>query len=145
MAELLNNQVFILGMMAVIVFAVTQGLKWLLIKPWTKKASSERLKKILNISILLLAFGVAVLVEFFYSRYWISSGISFIRAYTGWTGSTTVYAWIERFLGKKVENPLASEEGKAVKELIEDAVEDNKVNQKDLSAVEEFWKKVKHE
>jgi cytochrome bd-type quinol oxidase subunit 2 len=74
MAELLNNETFVWGCMSVIAFLITQGLKWLLVKPYTKNLD-KRKKAIINSVILLISFGVVVLCEFAYSGLWLKEAM----------------------------------------------------------------------
>ena len=140
--ELLENQTFVWGAMAVLIFAFTQVFK-LPIKHFTKNIPSERGKKIANISILVLAFGFAVLLDFLFAYFYLKSDLDLLRALSNWSGSSLVYSIVERFLKKKVENPLDTEEGKATAELIKNVVADGKVTAKDKTAMQEFIDKVK--
>jgi hypothetical protein len=141
--ELLKNDTFVWGAMAVIIFAFTQALK-LPIKHFTAKIEGDRARKIANISILLLAFGVAVLLDFLFAYFYLKEGVDLLRVARNWTGSSAVYSIIERFLGKKVENPMNTDEGKTVVDLVEDVTEDGKIDDNDKHAVKDFWDRVKH-
>ena len=53
MQALLADQVFVYSAMAILSFAITQGLKWAFVKPWTNKLkdgteSHERIRKAIN-------------------------------------------------------------------------------------------------
>lgn len=139
--ELLNNEIFVWGAMAVIIFAFTQFLK-LPIKHFTSKIGSKRGKKLANASILVLAFGVAVLLDFLFAYFYLKEGVDLLRALRNWTGSSAVYSLIERFFGVKVENPMETEEGKAVVDMATEACADNKLDKNDKGAVKEFWFRV---
>lgn len=141
--KILDNPYYVWGIMAVVVFAFTQGLKWLLVKPYTNKIKNEKRKKMVNAVILLIAFAVAIGIEVLYAKVYLKSGVSLYRAFTGWSGSSLVYSWVERFLGKKIPNPMKTEEGKMVVELVENVVADNKIDGNDKHAVADFWNKVK--
>lgn len=145
--SLLRNDYFVWGAMAVIVFAVTQGLKWLLVKPYTNKLN-KKAKNIVNSVILLIAFGCAVGVEFLYANFYLKTGIDLARAVSGWGGASLVYDLFERIVkwfekNKVVENPYKTEAGKAVTELVEEISADGKVDGNDKHAVADFWNKVK--
>lgn len=145
--KLLNNEYFVWGAMAVIIFAVTQGLKWLLVKPYTNKLN-KKAKNIVNSVILLIAFGCAVGVEFLYAHFYLKTGIDLARAVSGWGGASLVYDLFERivkFFGKQTntENPYETKAGEAVKELVEEISKDGKVDENDKHAVADFWNKVK--
>ena len=139
--ELLNNEIFVWGAMAVIIFAFTQFLK-LPIKHFTSKIESKRGKKLANASILILAFGVAVLLDFLFAYFYLKEGVDLLRALRNWTGSSAVYSLIERFFGVKVDNPMETEEGKAVVDLATEACADKKIDKNDKGAVKEFWFRV---
>ena len=139
--ELLNNDVFVWGAMAVIIFAFTQFLK-LPIKHFTSKIENVRVKKLANASILILAFAVAVLLDFLFAYFYLKEGVDLLRALRNWTGSSAVYSLIERFLGVKVENPMETEEGKAVVDMANEVCADNKIDNNDEGAVREFWYRV---
>lgn len=140
--ELLKNDIFVWGAMSVVIFAVTQALK-LPIKHFTAKIGSERVKKLANTSILILAFAVAVLLDFLFSYFYLKQGIDLVRVFRYWSGSSAVYSIVERFLGKKIENPMKTEEGKATVEMVGKVVADNKVDKSDSPALNEFWDRVK--
>ena len=145
--KLLNNEYFVWGAMAVIIFAVTQGLKWLLVKPYTNKLN-KKAKNIVNSVILLIAFGCAVGVEFLYASLYLKTGINLARAVSGWGGASLVYDLFERIMKhfnkeSVVENPYKTESGKAVAELVEEVSSDGKVDENDKHAVADFWNKVK--
>ena len=140
--ELLNNANFVWGAMAVIIFAFTQLFK-LPIKHFTSKIGNVRAKKLANISILFLAFALAVLLDFLFAYFYLKEGVDLLRALRNWSGSSVVYSFIERFFGVKVENPMDTEEGEAVVDCVTDICEDNKVDNDDKGALEEFWDRVK--
>lgn len=140
--ELLNNDVFVWGAMAVIIFAFTQLLK-LPIKHFTSKIKNVRVKKLANISILILAFALSVLLDFLFAYFYLKEGVDLLRALRNWTGSSAVYSLIERFFGVKVENPMETEEGEAVVDCVTEVCADKKVDKNDKGAVKEFWERVK--
>ena len=142
LVELLNNEHFVWGVMSVLIFAFTQVLK-LPIKHFTKKIENERFKKIANISILVLAYGIAVLLDFLFAHFYLHTDLNLMRAFYSWSGSSAVYSFIERFFGKKVENEHETAEGQAVKLLFGSVAKDNKVDKNDKTAVDEFLEKVK--
>lgn len=143
LVELLKNEYFVWGAMAVIVFAVTQGLKWLFVKPFTKKLN-DKAKNIINSVILIIALGAAIGVEFLYSHFFLQETINITRALGGWGGASTVYAVFERFIkifsGKEVDlgNPYTTEVGKETVELVEEVAKDGKVDANDKPAVESY-------
>ena len=136
--ELLNNELFVWGAMAVLIFAFTQALK-MPIKHFTAKIGNQRVKKLANASILVLAFGVAVLLDFCFAYFYLKQGVNVMRAFYSWTGSSAVYSFIERFFGVKIANPHKTQEGEAVTEMVGEVVSDGKIDKNDKHAVKDFW------
>jgi archaellum biogenesis protein FlaJ (TadC family) len=140
--ELLKNPFFVSCAMAVIIFALTQVLK-LPIKHFTKKIKNERVRRMVNATILLIPFALGVLADFLYSTYYLQTAFTVITGLGYGTAGISLYGVIERFFKVKIENPYDSEEGQAVKELVEDVSKDKKVDVNDKDAVKDFWNKVK--
>ena len=140
--ELLKNPFFVSCAMAVIIFALTQVLK-LPIKHFTKKIKNERVRRMVNATILLIPFALGVLADFLYSTYYLQTAFTVITGLGYGTAGISLYGVIERFFKVKIENPYDSEEGQAVKELVKDVAKDGKVDKKDETAVKKFWNTVK--
>lgn len=140
--ELLKNEYFVWCAMAVIIFALTQVLK-LPIKYFTKKISNQRVRRMVNATILLIPFALGVLVDFLYSTYYLHSAFTIITGLGYGTAGISLYGAIERFFKVKTENPYETEAGKAVTELVEEISADGKVDGNDKHAVADFWNKVK--
>ena len=140
--KLLNNEYFVWCAMAVIIFALTQVLK-LPIKYFTKKISNQRVRRMVNATILLIPFALGVFVDFLYSTYYLHSAFTIITGLGYGTAGISLYGAIERFFKVKTENPYETEAGKAVTELVEEISKDGKVDGKDKHAVADFWNKVK--
>ena len=147
MAELLNNEKLVWGVMALITFLITQGLKWLFVKPYTKNLDAKA-KAAINSVILLIAFGAAVLCEFLYSHFWLKESLNLFRAFQGWGGSSLVYSVAEQlikiFTGKtvKIENPFETAEGAATEEFVETVIADKKIDKKDKETTKSFLNKI---
>lgn len=140
--KLLNNEYFVWCAMAVIIFALTQVLK-LPIKYFTKKIKNERMRRMVNATILLIPFAVGIALDFLYSTYYLHGAFSIINGLGYGTAGISLYGAIERFFKVKTENPYETQAGRAVTELIEDISKDGKVNGDDKHAVADFWNKVK--
>lgn len=140
--ELLKDVYFVWGAMAVIIFALTQVLK-LPIKVFTKRISNERVRKMVNATILLLPFALGIALDFVYSTYYLHRVFSVINGFGYGTAGISLYGVIERFFKVKIPNPYETEEGKAVVELVDDVVADGKVDAQDKNAVKDFMKMVK--
>lgn len=142
MLELLNNVYFVSGAMAVIVFLVTQVLK-LPIKHFTSKIKKERVRKLVNATILLIPFAVGVLCDYLYCTYYTHTAFSVIAGLGYGTAGISLYNIIERTFKVKIPNPYETEEGKAVVQLVETVSEDGRVDEQDADAVKTFMDKVK--
>lgn len=140
--ELFKDVYFVWGAMAVIIFALTQVLK-LPIKAFTKHICNERVRKMVNATILLLPFGLGIALDFVYSTYYLHGVFSVINGLGYGTAGISLYGVVERFFKVKIPNPYKTEEGQAVVELVEDVVADGKVDGKDKNAVKDFMKMVK--
>ena len=140
--KLLNNDYFVWCAMAVIIFALTQVLK-LPIKYFTKKISNQRVRRMVNATILLIPFALGVLVDFLYSTYYLHSAFTIITGLGYGTAGISLYGAIERFFKVKTDNPYETEAGKAGAELVEEISADGKVDENDKHAVADFWNKVK--
>ena len=140
--KLLNNEYFVWCAMAVIIFALTQVLK-LPIKACTKHIKNERVRRMVNATILLIPFALGVLVDFLYSTYYLHAAFSVITGLGYGTAGISLYGAIERFFKVKTDNPYETEAGKAVTELVEEISKDGKVDGSDKHAVADFWNKVK--
>lgn len=147
MAELLNNESFVFGVMSVIAFLVTQGLKWAFVKPFTKNLDKKK-KTLINSIILIIAFGSAVLCEFLYSHFWLHSALDINRALSGWGGASGVYGifeWVLKVISGgsvKLENPYNTEEGKDTTDFIKNITKDGKFDKKDNPIVKEYIEKL---
>ena len=147
MAELLNNEIYVLIVMGIVAFLVTQGLKWVFVKPFTKNLNT-RAKTIINSVILLIAFGSAVLCEFLYSHFWLNTAIDLNRASYGWGYASGVYGIVEMFIkfikGEKVklDNPYTTELGKQTTQLIGNITKDGKVDKSDSQSIKDFANKL---
>ena len=140
--KLLSNDYFVWCGMAVIIFALTQLLK-LPIKHWTKNIKNERVRRIVNATILIIPFALGVLADFLYSTYYLHTAFSAINGLGYGSAGISLYGLIERFFKVSIENPYESVEGEAVVELVEDIKADGKVDKNDQHAVKDFWEKVK--
>ena len=140
--KILDNPYCVWCAMAVIIFALTQVLK-LPIKACTKNIKRERVRKMVNATILLIPFALGVVCDFLYSTYYLHATFSVITGLGYGTAGISLYGVIERFFKVKLNNPYETEEGKAVIEAVENVSSDGKVDENDKDAVKDFWEKVK--
>ncbi len=139
---LLSNSFFVWCAMAVIIFGITQLLK-LPIKACTKRIKNERTRRIVNSTILLIPFILGLVAEFLYSTYYLHIAFMGITGLGYGAAGVSLYGIIERFFKIKVDNPYeTTEEGKAVKDLVDKIQEDGKITEEDKSAVKDFWKTI---
>lgn len=140
--DILHNAYFIWSAMAVIIFLITQVLK-LPIKHFTSKIKNERVRKIVNATILLIPFALGVLFEFLYTTYYLHTAFTVIAGLGYGTAGISLYGVIERFFKVKIDNPYTeTEEGKAVINLVDNITVDGKIDSADKSAIQEFLDKV---
>lgn len=149
MQALLDNQVLVCFVMAILCFAITQGLKWAFVKPWTKKISNEKVKKSINTVIFFFPYALGILFEILLSVYVTNTAPNLlIGALNGGAGHS-VYDLFERgwsIANGKLEEkkPHAkTDDEKAAEELVFGVTEDNSIDENDHSKVKEFWDKVK--
>lgn len=150
MQALLENQLFVYAVMAVLVFALTQGLKWALVKPWTSKIKNEKARKAVNTVIYFFPYFIGIALEFAYSVWIMNTEPNMLIGAINGGAAHSVYSLFEHLYnlakGKKtkvVEQEEKSELEKAIDELVMSAVEDNKVDENDKPALKAFLDKVK--
>lgn len=136
--ELLNNEYFVFWSMAVIVFICTQILKTP-IKLCTKHIKNERVRRMVNATILLIPFAVGVALDLAYTTYISHEAFNVLTGLGYGTAGVSVYGMVERFFKVKTANPYETTEGEAVLELVNEV---KKNNGKEKTAVAEFFEKV---
>lgn len=149
MQALLADKVFLYSAVAILSFLITQGLKWILVKPWTRKLSNKTVAKAINSIIFLFPYGVGIALEIVISVYLTNSVPNLlIGALNGGAGHS-VFALYERAwdiatrkFTKKRSNATTEEE-KAAEELVFSSTEDNKIDKDDSPALAAFLEKVK--
>lgn len=139
--NLLANNYFVWCAMAVVIFGITQLVK-LPIKAFTKKIKNDRVRRIVNIVILLIPFGLGVLAEYLFNTYYLHTAFTVVTGLTWGGTSITGYAFVERFFGVKVKNPYESKDGQAVLDFVDSVKADGKVDKNDADAVKDFYDKV---
>lgn len=143
MSQLLSNNYFVVSVMAIVIFFVTQLLK-IPVKAFTKKIKDERIRRMANLSILLIPFALGIALDIIYSAFVTHTAFSIIVGLGYGSAGISLYATIERFFKVKIPNPYTeTEEGKAVAELAEKVTADKKIDKNDIDPVKDFWKKVK--
>ena len=150
MTAFLQNSSLVYFSMAILIFALTQGLKWVLVKPWTNRIQNEKLRKGINTSIYFIPYALGLVFEFFYSVTIMHGEFSTVMGLIHGTSGIACYGLFERFYsfltGKStnLENPYEKTEvGIAVKDLMDSVIEDGKVDSNDKSALQTFLEKVR--
>jgi hypothetical protein len=114
------------------------------IKYFTAKLKNPQVRRMVNLTILLIPFALGVVFDILYSTYVTHTAFSIIVGLGYGSAGISLYATIERFFKVKIPNPYTeTEEGKAVAELAEKVTSDKKIDKSDADPVKEFWKKVK--
>lgn len=150
MQALLQNQVVMYALIAVLIFFLTQGLKWAFIKPFTNKIKNKKVRKAVNTTIYFIPYALGILFEFVYTVFLVHTDFSVFMGIIHGTSGIAFYGVFERgysfFTGKSsnIENPYeTTEEGKSVKELIDRVTEDGKIDETDRPALNAFLEKIK--
>ena len=142
MQALLDNQVLVLSFMAVLTFALTQGLKWVCVKPWTNKLKNERARKAINTVIFFFPYVVALGLEFVIALITKGEFNALVGLIVG-GGSHSVYGIFEMIYGVATGKIKISKD-KSNKEILRDFVAHNAENDSnDHPALDAFLEKVK--
>lgn len=139
--ELVANPYLLGALTGAVIFAITQILK-MPIKHFTNKIKNERLRRIVNTTIMFIPFLLGVTAELLYTFYLFHDAYSVADGLGYGTISVSLYGFVERFLKVKLPSPYETEEGKAVLELIETVGSDDKIDEKDNDAIKAFWDKI---
>lgn len=149
MQALLENQVLVYLIMAILSFAITQGLKWAFVKPWTNKISNQKVKKAINTIIFFFPYAVGITLEILVSVYITHTTPDLlIGAINGGAGHSVFSLYERGFdivkgLFTKKNSHAKTDEEKAVEELVFGATEDGKIDKEDSPKLKEFLEKVK--
>lgn len=138
--EMLQNQAFVMGAMAVIVLILTQILK-MPIKAFTKHIQNEVVRKRVNAIILLIPFAVGVALDFVYSTYYMHELPTVLAGLNYGFWGISLYNIVAQFFDVKSE--YQTEQGKEAIELVKKVALDGKVDEKDSPALKAFLDKVK--
>lgn len=147
MQALLENKVLVLCAMAVLTFALTQGLKWVGVKHWTNKLNNERARKAINTIIFFFPYAIALGLELLLTIITKGEFNALVGLIVG-GGSHSVYGLFEMIYGVvtgkiKIKKVATTEEEKVVEDFIFDVAEDGKIDGKDKSALKAFLEKIK--
>lgn len=149
MKALLENPVLVYLVMAFLVFGITQGLKWVLVKPWTNKLKNERARKAINSIIFFIPYAVGFALEFLYSVVIAKGEFNAMVGFVVGGGGHSVYSLFEVgyaiATGKIDINKrfATNEDEQAAEELAHEIAKDGKIDKNDGSAIKSFWEKIK--
>lgn len=150
MQAILANQVVVYVVMAALIFGLTQGLKWLFIKPFTNKIKNEKVRKAVNTTIYFIPYALGILFEFVYAVLLVHAEFSVAMGIIHGTSGIACYGVFERIYslctGKSsnIANPYTETDvGRAVKEFMDSVAEDGEVNKDDFPKLKEFLEKVR--
>lgn len=147
MQALLENKVLVLCAMAVLTFALTQGLKWVGVKHWTNKLKNERARKAINTVIFFFPYAIALGLEFLLTLITKGEFNALVGLIVG-GGSHSVYGLFEMIYGVatgkiKVKKVAQTAEEKAVEDFVYEITKDDKIDGNDHPALQAFLNKVK--
>lgn len=148
MQGIFSSRVFAMFVMALLTFAITQGLKWVLVKPWTNKLENERARKSINMVIFFFPYAVALGLEFLYATFILKGEANAYIALIVGGGGHSVYGFFEMIWGVatgniKFKRQATNDEEKAVEDFVVSVAEDGKVNEDDTPALNAFLEKLK--
>ena len=147
MQALLENKVLVLCAMAVLPFALTQGLKWVGVKHWTNKLKNDRARKAINTVIFFFPYAIALGLEFLLTLITKGEFNALVGLIVG-GGSHSVYGLFEMIYGVatgkiKVKKVAQTAEEKAVEDFVYEITKDDKIDGNDHPALQAFLNKVK--
>lgn len=138
MAELLKNETFVWGAMALLVLCFSQLFK-LPIKAITKKAiKNESARSRVNTALMLIPLALGVLCDWLFCTLYLHISFSVVEGIKIGGTAVTLYGMLEKLI-----KGVKSQETIKTIELVNTITKDGKVDKNDKSAVTEFLNKVK--
>ena len=135
--QLFAEQALVRGFaMAIIVLLLTQALKWMLVKPFTRLIKNEVVRERVDCLIVLIPFALGIVLDFFYCTYFLQTVPNMMVGITYGTGAIALYNPIAKFFGAK--NVYQTEQGKKALEFIKNVASDGKIDAQDGEKVKEF-------
>ena len=137
MVELLNNEYFVWGAMAIIVLCLSQLLK-LPIKVLTKKTiSNESIRVRVNTTLMLIPLALGVLCDWLFCTLYLNVAFSIAEGVKIGGTAVTLYGMIEKLI-----KGAQSKETTATIELVENITKDGKIDKKDGHSIKDFADKL---
>lgn len=148
MSELLRNDEFVWAIMSILIFALTFAIKYPY-KLLTNKIQDETKRKIANKAIVIFAFGIGIVLNYIYCRYF-GTIFTVQDSLRNSLTAIAIHSALEIKTNGKVDNVFNTQEGQEVVDKATEYVNGTKTekttdNKKDKtnSAVADFWKSVK--
>jgi hypothetical protein len=137
MAELLNNETFVWGAMAIIVLCLSQLLK-MPIKALNKKIiKNESTRSRVNTFIMLIPLGLGVLCDYLFCTYYLGISFSIVEGVKIGGTAVTFYGVLE----KLIKGTQSKETLETIK-LVESITKDGKVDKSDAQSIKDFANKL---
>lgn len=137
MAELLNNEYFVWGAMAIIVLCLSQLLK-LPIKALTKKTiKNENARVRVNTALMLIPLALGVLCDWLFCTLYLGIPFSVVEGVKVGGTAVTLYGMIE-----KLVKGSQSKETTATIKLVNDITKDGSVDKSDAQSIKDFANKL---
>ena len=137
MAELLNNQDFVWGAMAIIILCLSQAFK-LPLKALTKHTiADDNVRARVNTALMLIPLALGVVFDFLFCTFYLKVAFSVTEGVKVGGTAVTLYGILE----KLIKGAPSKETAKTL-ELADNVTKDGKVDKSDISAVEKFINKV---
>lgn len=147
--ELLCNDAIRWSVMAIIIFAITFLFKYPYKKFLTDRIKDEKKRKLANKAIVVFTLALGILLELLWCCW---SGFAFTEVEFGLglrnaLSAIAIYSALELKTQGAIDNPFDNKDSQEVitnaNQLVTKISKDGKVDEKDLTAVQEFWDKVK--
>jgi uncharacterized membrane protein YjfL (UPF0719 family) len=137
MAELLNNEYFVWGAMAIIVLCLSQILK-LPIKALTKKTiKDQNIRNRVNTVIMIVPILLGILCDFLFCTLYLHIPFDIVEGIKVGGTAITLYGVLEKLI-----KGAQSKETTATLELVENITKDGKVDKEDNSTIKDFVDKL---
>ena len=135
--ELLNNENFVWGAMSILVLCVSQLLK-LPIKIFTNKIKNEKIRELVNTTIMIIPLALGILFDFAFCSFYLNIPFSVEQGLKVGATAVTLYGMLERIV-----KGATSKSTQETLKLADDMLADGKVNGDDMSAVQSFFNRGK--
>ena len=137
MVELLNNEYFVWGAMAILVLCLSQLIK-LPIKALTKKLIKDDNKRSrVNIVLMLIPLALGVLGDWLFCTYYLGVAFSIVEGIKIGGTAITLYGMLE----KAIKGAQSKETTETIK-LVEDITKDGKIDKTDSAILKDFADKL---